>query len=613
MYTPARMPVEERVLTIPAALERASRLYGGQTAYATAEEVARQLDWADVYRGAVDFGAGLIALGLERGDRVAICAENGLEWITACFGVLAAGGAVVPIYYDLKPAEIAEQLRRPQCRMVIASSATLARVPERSPGLETIVVIGDGRREHRAGFLRRHPARIVAFDSVPDSATSDSRLALAAREPGPDDLAAVIFTSGTTGGAKGVMLSHRNFLANGHSTLGAIDVSERDTVLLVLPLHHAMPFMAAIVLPVLVGAKVVIENDVRRVRDRLAQAKPTLFFGVPALYEIMYRNVLARAEAEGRLATLRSWQKRVEAIKRSSGVNVGALVFSQVHRALGGRLRFLVSGGAALSPTTARAFFSLGLPLLQGWGMTEASPVVALQRFSARRFRLTRYYESHAGSVGLPVPGVEVQLIDVPEKDIRVALQGEGEVIVRGENVFRGYWQAEEQTRQAMLNDWLRTGDLARFDREGNIYLTGRSKYIIVLESGEKVHPDELEEKFGESPVLEDVCVVPRRARDRTQVGAIIYPSPEATVARLEREGLEVTEESVRRLVGAEVERLGREMAAFKRVTQILIADAPLPKTALQKVARGLLADEYAFSVKRWREGGGEGLAPPVP
>ncbi len=597
------MPDDDRPMTLPAALALTASLLGGNPAYVAGGRADRRaLTWADVSAQAVDFAAGLVALGLNAGDRVAICAENSVEWVIACHGILLAGGVIVPVYYDLKQQEIGEQIRRPECRFVVASDTTLSKIPERSPGLERIIVAGEARREARMGFLRRHAAETMPFEAVPAAATSESRQALPGRAPGPDNLAAVIYTSGSTGGAKGVMLSHGNFMANGHSVLSTLDISGSDSVLLVLPLHHALPFIAAVVLVCLVGARVVIENDIRRVRDRMADEKPTIFFGVPALYDIMYRNVLARAEAEGRLATLQGWQRRVQAVKQRTGVNIGPVLFRQVHQALGGKLRFLVSGGAALNPATARAFFSLGLPLIQGWGMTEASPAISVQRYSARRFRLTRFYEDHAGSVGQAIPGVEVALIDVPEKDIRVGLHGEGEVIVRGDNVFQGYWQAEEQTRAAKINDWLRTGDLARIDKDGNIYLTGRSKYIIVLDSGEKVHPDEIEEKLAESGVIEDISIVGRKARDKTQVAAIVYPNVDATLALIEKEGLQPSDETVRRVVSAEIERLGREMAPYKRVGQIIIADAPLPKTPLHKVAREQLLEEYRFSAQKWQE-----------
>ena len=297
------------------------------------------------------------------------------------------------------------------------------------------------------------------------------------------------------------------------------------------------------------------------------------------------------------LAQLEAWQRRLSLVKRLTGVNLGCLLFRKVHQALGGRLRFLVSGGAALNPQTARDFMSLGLPLLQGWGMTEASPVIALQRFSAARFRFTRYYEGHIGSVGPAVPGVEVRLIDVPEKGIRVGASGEGEVIVRGANIFEGYWDAPEATAEAKVDGWLRTGDLGRIDKDGNIYLTGRSKYVIVLESGEKVHPDELEDKLRESPLLADICVLGRKIGEKTQVTALVYPDVEAAQAA----GAATDEAALRRQVAAEIDRLGKQLAAYKRISRIELTDEPLPKTAMQKVARGRLATEYAFSFEKWQ------------
>jgi long-chain acyl-CoA synthetase len=271
-----------------------------------------------------------------------------------------------------------------------------------------------------------------------------------------------------------------------------------------------------------------------------------------------------------------------------------------VGKALGGRLKFLVSGGAALNPQTVRDFSSLGLLLLQGWGMTEAAPVIAVQRYSRRRFLFTNYYEKHAGSVGPSLPGVEIRLVDVPEKGILVTESGEGEVEVRGPNVFAGYWQAEDATRDAIDEGWLRTGDLGRIDAEGNIYLTGRSKYIIVLESGEKVHPDELEAILGQSDLLEDVCIIGRELPDgrtlRTHVTAIVYPSVE--VARARSTALDTG--ALRGMVDAEVAALCHQLAAYKRVTRIELSHEPLPKTALRKVARGSLRNEYEFDFDAW-------------
>ena len=573
-------------LTIPDALADAAQRFDSRPAYI---EGSHSVSWRELWRLARETAAGLVSLGLQKGDRVAICAENCIDWIVAYHAVALAGCTSVLVYFELRAGEIAEQVSRPGSRFLIASQSVLDKLPDTIPGVERMIVIGSGDNSSH-----------VAFAELASRATSADLEAVAARPPAPDDLAAIIYTSGTTGGAKGVMLSHRNFMANGRSVTEAIAFTADDRVLLVLPLHHAMPFIASVVLPALVGACFVIENDIRRIRDRLQEHRPTIFFGVPALYELMYRNLLARAESEGRLKMLQAWQKRLGLIKRLTGLNLAPLAFRPIHKALGGRLRFLFCGGAALNPQVVRDFAALGLPLLQGWGMTEASPVIAVQRFSRPRFLLTNYYENHAGSVGEPVPGVEVRLIDVPEKEIRVATSGEGEVITRGENVFVGYWQAEAETQAAKMDGWLRTGDLGRIDKDGNIYLTGRSKYIIVLDSGEKVHPDEVEAKLSQSELVQDVCVLGRRGRDKVQVAALIYPNADAVKGVADDRSLNLTDDAVRRLVTSEVERLGRELAAYKRVSRIELTDTPLPKTPLQKIARGRIKDEYSFDLAAW-------------
>ena len=579
-------------LTIPAALDRAARMWPDNVAYVQGSASGSgSVTWGELARRAGATAAGLIAQGLQRGDRVAISAENSIDWMEAAHAVAAAGGVSVPVYFDLAAGEIAEQVRRPGSRFLFASSSVVEKLSKETLGVEKTFLLGE------AAAGPGQPLRSIA------ATRDDASLELMRiRAPAADDPALIVYTSGTTGGAKGVVLSQRNLVANGRSVVEAIDFSDRDSSLLVLPLHHALPFLATVVVPPLVGAKIVIENDLRRIRDRLQQHRPTIFFGVPALYDLVYRNILARAETEGRLERLQKALGVARRVKQASGVNIGQLLFRPVHSALGGRLRFLVSGGAALNPATATNFFELGLPLLQGWGMTEAAPVIAVQRFSSRRFRFTRFYEQHAGSVGPAVPGVEMRLIDVPDKDIRVAAGGEGEAIVRGPNVFQGYWQADELTAETKLDGWLRTGDLARIDRDGNIYLTGRSKYVIVLDSGEKVHPDEIEQKLADGETIEDVCITGRSSRGKVQVTAVVYPRLEGLREQALTAGVELSAASLERLVSDEVQRLTRDIAAYKRISRIELTDTPLPKTVLRKVARGRLDDAYGFDFQRWLE-----------
>src|SRR3990170_2323454 len=591
-------------LTIPEMLADSAARYGSKVAYQ--QKLGRRwerLSFEETWRQAKDFGAGLIALGLQKGDRVAIICENSLAWVVGYYGVSLAGGVGVPLYVELKRGEIDELAKRSGARFVIASTRVLDRLGGHLPGVETVIVVGntEARPGQAPGFLRRQRPGMLPFDQVASLATSESRAALEQRHVEPDDLASIMFTSGTTGGMKGVMLSHKNFMSNVESIRRTINIDERDRIVLVLPMHHAFPFIIFLA-DTAIGGELTFENDLLRVRDRIQEVKPTLFLGVPALFEQMYRAVVRRAEAEGRLELFERGLRLVDVAKKRAGVNLGRVVFREIHQQLGGQLRFAISGGAAIKPEVARNFLRLGLPLLQGWGMTEASPVVAAQRGPPRRFFFSNYYEEHVGSVGPPLDGVEVKLIDVPEKEIYVHLHGEGELVVRGPNVFAGYWKAPEATAAAKVGEWLRTGDLGRIDEEGNIWITGRSKYVIVLDSGEKVVPDELEERLSQSDLVQDICVEGRRSRSKTTVGAIVYPNYNVAQQRLRERGEAASEDAVRKLVQEELDGCSRELAPYKRVSELVLTDTPLPKTAILKVARGQLPESYSFDLKRWEE-----------
>jgi long-chain acyl-CoA synthetase len=595
--------------TIPDLLEQSARRWPRKVAFQVkVGRDFRTLSFADLQRRAADFGAALIALGLRPGDRVAIICENGLEWVVAYLGTVMAGGVGMPIYTEFKGAEVSSLIHQAEARFAVVSAAVMGRLREHLRGLKIIVVGEEGLAQGddhvpAAGFwLWQQRAEVLGFEEALSRATEESRLALGATHVGPDDLASLVFTSGTTGGVKGVMLTHRNFTANVNSIYATVSFSERDSLLLVLPYHHAFPFTVGLLSPIAYGVTVTLENNLLRVADRMGEVHPTVFVGVPALYDLMYRAIVGRLEAEGRRKLFERGLRLADAVKSRTGVNIGRAVFRELHGRLGGRLRLVASGGAALNPTTAKNFLRLGLPVIQGWGLTEAAPVCAGQRLWLRRFYTTHYYERHASSVGPPLPGVEVALIDVPEKEIYVHLHDEGELVVKGENVSPGYWRSEAATRAARAGDWLRTGDLGRIDEEGNIYITGRSKYIIVLESGEKVHPDELEEKLGQSPLIEDICVVGRKARDKTQVCAVVYPNYVEAQQRAQDRDLSLDRESLQSLVAGEIEQQAAELAPYKRVSQVILTDTPLPKTPLRKVLREQMSDDYSFDVKRWAE-----------
>ncbi|MBI5283818.1 MAG: AMP-binding protein [Chloroflexi bacterium] len=565
----------------------------------------RRVSHADVHKRSYDIASGLVALGVEPGDRVALVAENGIEWALSYYAIVVAGAIAVPIYYELKPGEITGMIQRSEAKMLIASAKVLAKLGEiETLKLQGLIIVGEGvepRHGVPSGLLRRAQPELLSLTDVPGRATPESREQLAARTARPDDLASIVFTSGTTGGSKGVMLTHRNFMANLRGLRLAVPFNDRDRLLLALPLHHTLPFIVGIVAAPNVGGEVTFENDLRRLRDRMAEMKPTVFLGVPALYEIMYRNIVHSIEVQGRMESFERALRIAEATKQRTGINIGRIVFREIHKKLGGSLRFMVSGGAALNPQLGLNFARIGLPVLQGWGLTESSPALTIQRWVPRKFYMSNYYEDHFGAVGAALDGVEIALIDVPEKEIYVHLHGEGELIARGDNITPGYWKAEEETKALKVGGWLRTGDIGRIDDEGNVWITGRSKYVIVLDSGEKVHPDEIEEKIARSPVVEDVVVTGRNVRGKTQVGAVVYPNRDEVLARLA--GAAPTAEAVHAIVKDEIDAHEADIAAYKRTTDLMLTDTPLPKTlGLRKIMRGQVAETCGFDPRRWEQ-----------
>ena len=601
-------------MTIPDMLKLACSRYHTNVAYRMKEGTDfRTLTYGELQRQATAFGAGLITMGLRQGDRVAVVCENCFEWVIGYYGQCMAGAVGVPVYAELKGREIEEMIRWAEARFVIASDRVLSKIKSDIPGVVTVIGVGgDFRARGRAesSFLQRGQAKFVPFREVAAAATEESYRALAATRVDPDDLASIVFTSGTTGGTKGVMLTHRNIMSDVHQLDRALmpDISERDRMLIVLPLHHVFPFTFAVAGLLPLGAEATFENDLLRLRERLNDVRPTGLLGVPALFEAMYRAIETRVEAEGQKRRFEIGLRIVTKVKDLTGVNIGRIVFRRLHKQLGGELRALMCGGAPLRADLALKYFRLGIPIMQGWGLSEAAPVAAVQRWCPFRFQFTKYYEKRVGTVGSPLADVEVRLVDVPEKGIFVRLRGEGELVVRGPNISRGYWKAPEETSRAMEGGWFRTGDLGRIDKENNIWITGRTKYVIVLDSGEKVVPDELEDRLASSPLIEDICVVPRRVRNKTMVGAIIYPSLEGVVGRCQAENIPLIESNVRRLVESELNKFGADMAPFKRVNEILLSSFPLPRTATRNIARGRIKDSYSFDLKRWHRVAAAGL-----
>ena len=583
--------------TIPELVEESARRFGAKVAYQMkAGPGFQRLTFREMAQRSRDFGAGLLAMGMRKGDAVAIISENSLDWIVGYFGLSMAGCVGVPLYSELRGAEIEDLVRRSDARYVIASSAVLNRLPDRLPGVESVIVVGgDGE-----GGATIPAGGTVSFDAVATAATQESRRMLRSTDVSSSDLAAIVYTSGTMGSAKGVMLTHRNFASNVESVRRALPIRSSDRMLLVLPLHHALPFTVGLLAFTSLGVETTLENDLTRLRDRMQETKPTLFGGVPALFKLMYRAIVRQLEAEGKLGQFQRAVQIVDRVKCVTGLNIAPLVFRPLHQRFGGHLRFIVSGGAALDQEVARDYLRLGLPIVQGWGLTETAPVVSVQRWNAAKFLFTRHYEKRAGSVGPPLPGVEVAVLDDAGGSPRISSHGEGELLVRGPNVFLGYYKEPDLTREAKVDDWFRTGDLGRIDSERNVWITGRVKSVIVLESGKKVIPDRIEDLVTPDPLIESICVVPLRVGRKTVVSAIIHPDFNGTNEACREKGLPLNEDCIRTVLKERLSQLDARLDLHERISELVVSDTPLPQTPLGKVARGRVEIPHSFDLERW-------------
>jgi len=525
----------------------------------------RRLTFGELASQARLLAGALIRAGLKGGDRVGLISENRPEWSVAYFGIVAAGGVAVPLDVQMGDAEVANLLRHAECRMVIVSGKQAGRPLWKCEG-------------------GRPPVLLVDLDGA---AAAEGTLSLpmilrgtGAEGPVPlppvaeDDLASILYTSGTTGVPKGVMLSHGNFLANVRSVQEFGLVRPGDNGLGLLPAHHAFPFTVHLIV-LLSGAQITLPASLKG-PDLMACMRETgvsLLVGVPQFFYMLRRGILEQiAQRPLSLRLLLQGLLRLSGALRRQGINIGRLVFGAVHRRFGGRLRILASGGARLDPAVAEDFLALGFDMTEGYGLTEAAPVVSFNPLGRMR----------PGSVGVPLPGVEVQILD-PGPD------GAGEVLVRGGNLMRGYYRNPEATAAVLRDGWLHTGDLGHLSADGYLTITGRAKEVIVLSSGKNIYPEEVEEQYLKSPFIKEICLISQtteRGGAATEgLLALVLPDLDYFRAR----GMTNVYETVR----WDMENVGRALMPHQRPTGLVIVKEGFPRTRLGKIQRYLVAQRY--------------------
>jgi long-chain acyl-CoA synthetase len=504
---------------------------------------------------------GLVGAGVERGEPVALFTANRMEWVVACLAVISAGGVVVPLDAQLGDEALGHALADSGVRHVFTTTGQVGRVENVDGRLRTILLdVGEDDGRSWSYLLTDEDVDLPPIES--------------------GDGAALFYTSGTTGAAKGVPLSHANLVFQIESLLGADLVSEEDRVLLPLPLHHVYPFVMGMLTPLAAGLPVIMPQSLTgpQLVRALREGEATLMVGVPRLYGALYSGIEERVGSGGRLAAtlFKGGVGLCVRLRRLTGWDAGGLVLRPLRKRFGPKLRVLASGGAALDPDLAAKLEGLGWRVAVGYGLTETAPLLTLNPPDGKEL----------GSVGRPVSGVEIRLdpSSLPVESVEGGRKGtsrkEGEILARGPNVFSGYRYRPEETSKVFDADgWFRTGDLGYFDDDGYLYITGRASTLIVTPGGKNVQPEPVEAAYLENPSIREIGVLQKDGR----LVALIVPA---------MEGIR-HQNDISPAIRQAVEEGSKRLPSYQRISDYAISREPLEYTRLGKLRRHVLGERY--------------------
>ena len=501
-------------------------------------------------------GTELLQMGL-LDKKIGVIGESSYEWIITYFSVVCGGGVIVPLDRNLPEGELLNLVQRADIETLFYSESmgkSVASIKENVPGLKHTFSLIDTDEDNSIRKLIKMGNEIYnngnkGYDEI---------------KIDTEQLAAILFTSGTTGMAKGVMLSHGNISQNVYNMSKYVNIPEGKIGLSVLPLHHSYEMTCHIFTGFFQGMTVAICESLKHMQSNLLEANANVLLGVPLLFENVHRKIWKKAEKEG------SKEKLLRAIEISKKTNlknkpmVTRKMFKSVHKVLGDKPYIFIAGGAAINPKVIEDFEAMGFPMIQGYGMTENAPIIAVNQ--------DRY--SKAASVGKPMPGTEIRIIEKDEDGI-------GEVICKGPSVMMGYYKDPKSTAEVIKDGWLYTGDYGYFDEDGFLYLTGRKKSVIVTKGGKNIFPEEVEYYINQSEYIKESLVYGEETDSGVVITAVIYPDYDL----FKDEGITKDIDIYNRIYD-EVDNANKKMPPYKRVVRVGLRDNDFIKTTTQKIKR---------------------------
>ncbi len=516
-----------------------------------------KLTYKDALERVKNVSSWLLSLGLKKGDKVIVSGKNSVAWAVVYMATLYMGGTIVPLDSSLHDEDFIK----------LASFS------------DSVVLIADNDRMKRVapvlGGMKGY-ASLESGSEYQDVMTIESE-ERKGYDPQEEDVAAILFTSGTTGTPKGVMLTHKNLVSDIYIAQGCMNIYETDVFYAILPIHHAYTMLAVFLEAFGSGGSVVFGKKlvVSQMLKELKEGSVTMFLGVPMLFNKLYAGIINGVKKKGPIVYgfIRMLMGISGFLKKAFNFHGGKKMFSFLLKKVSlDTNRICISGGGPLPSETFKGFNQLGIDFVQGYGLTETSPIT----------HLNPIYAFKVESVGKTIPMTECKIVD-PDKD------GNGIIYIRGPQVMKGYYKNEEATNEILSSDgWLNTGDVGHLDSENYLYLTGRAKSIIVTDGGKNVFPEEIEDKFQLYDEIEQICIigyVTDKALKSEGIRAVVYPSK--TLRETE------DKEKIEKTIADIVDTVNRDLQSYKKITMVSVVDEPLEMTSTKKIKRFVVAQKY--------------------
>ncbi len=521
-----------------------------------------RLTYSGILKNVLKLGAALRSLGIKERSHVAIIGENRVQWALSYLTLSFFNYVIVPIDRNLHENEVLNVIHESDAEAVIFSSQ-----------FEQIFIESHSSLHKVKHYISMDSiaARPQFYSMITLMQSAQNISAEQAPKIKPNDMAVIIFTSGTLGRAKGVMLTQHNLTSNLMAMLSVFFMYPEDRFLSVLPIHHTYECTCGMLLPLYAGSSIHFARSLKTVTDDLQRVKATILLGVPLLYDKMFKRIHKGIQEKKAVARVLNPLIKFTDVMQSVGwKRAKKSIFKELHHKFGGSIRYFLAGGAAPDPLVAKGLRDLGFNFVQGYGLTETSPILALN--SPHKFK--------DDAAGFPLPGTEVKIND-PDKD------GIGEVYGKGPNVMLGYYKNPAATAEVFDNGWFRTGDLGYFDSDGFLHISGRKKNVIISKSGKNVFPEEIEDVLNRSPFIMESLVYGQDDPKLDEIiAAQIVVDAEAFIELSESTGKEITKELLHQIIADEVSKVNKQLSSYKQVRKFIIRDHELLKTTTQKIKR---------------------------